>query len=381
MSTSSYMMMMHSSSIAIQRMTTKIRSTSGRGDSIDIRRNAKSTSTNRVLHRPMSSFASLPVVIVLLPLLPLLLGGYDARVVAALLGGGPRVSSGGTHGRRPQLSITIRDGNFTDIDGLDPTITWQNSALLSNDYGIDLSARTTNLASLPRRVWGRASRVFLDRYALSTRLELDFECPDRLDFEIDGEDADNDLRMRIVGYASNPASSSTSSWSSSSSSSTPRGGDDGRWGGGRTSSRNYHDHRTPRISYAEFTKGYDNAGNRVTVNPRYDFDRNRGDVVVTYDADDTLIRVTASRHDQIVTISQKLNDDNVISPTIGRDGSLSLAWDRKIGDDMSVRTTLNPNRSVDVEWRDAAWTANVNFPMDDNDLRGATVHIKRDIKF
>ncbi|KAL3808486.1 hypothetical protein ACHAXA_000761 [Cyclostephanos tholiformis] len=350
MSTSSYMMMMHSSSIAIQRMTTKIRSTSGRGDSIDIRRNAKSTSTNRVLHRPMSSFASLPVVIVLLPLLPLLLGGYDARVVAALLGGGPRVSSGGTHGRRPQLStdemrsmtgmdtsgrITIRDGNFTDIDGLDPTITWQNSALLSNDVAL----------------------------------------------QIDGEDADNDLRMRIVGYASNPASSSTSSWSSSSSSSTPRGGDDGRWGGGRTSSRNYHDHRTPRISYAEFTKGYDNAGNRVTVNPRYDFDRNRGDVVVTYDADDTLIRVTASRHDQIVTISQKLNDDNVISPTIGRDGSLSLAWDRKIGDDMSVRTTLNPNRSVDVEWRDAAWTANVNFPMDDNDLRGATVHIKRDIKF
>ncbi|KAL3810090.1 hypothetical protein ACHAXA_003063, partial [Cyclostephanos tholiformis] len=63
--------------------------------------------------------------------------------------------------------ITIRDGNFTNIDGLDPTITWQNSALLSNDvalqYGIDLSARTTNLASLPRRVWGRASRVFLDR--------------------------------------------------------------------------------------------------------------------------------------------------------------------------------------------------------------------------
>ncbi len=68
----------------------------------------------------------------------------------------------------------------------------------------------------------------------------------------------------------------------------------------------------PRILYAEFTKGYDNAGNRVAVNPRYDVDRNRGDVIVTYDADDTLIRVTASRHDQVITISQKLNDDNVI---------------------------------------------------------------------
>ncbi len=104
-------------------------------------------------------------------------------------------------------------------------------------------------------------------------------------------------------------------------------------------------------------------------------------MVVSYDADDTLIRVTMSKDDQEVTIAQKLNDDNVISPTIGRDGSLSLAWDRKLGEDNSVRTTLNPNRSVDVEWRDSAWTASANFPMDEMDLRGATVHIKRDIKF
>lgn len=187
---------------------------------------------------------------------------------------------------------------------------------------------------------------------------MDFESPDRLDFEVDGEDGDNDLKMRIIGSAWNPAAG---------------GGGGGRKGPIRTVA--------PRVGFAEFTKGFDNGGNRVTVNPRYDLDRSHADVVVTYDADDTLIRVTASRHDQVVTISQKLNDDNVISPTIGRDGSLSLAWDRKLGDDMSVRTTLNPNRSVDVEWRDAAWTANVNFPMDDNDLRGATVHIKRDIKF
>ena len=131
----------------------------------------------------------------------------------------------------------------------------------------------------------------------------------------------------------------------------------------------------------EFTKGFDNDGNRITVNPRYYLDRRRGDIVLTYDADDTLIKVIASEDDQTVTISQKLNEENMISPTISRDGSLSLAWDRKLSDDSSVRTTLNPNRSVEVEWRDAAWTANVNFPMDQSDLTGATVHIKRDVKF
>ena len=35
--------------------------------------------------------------------------------------------------------ITIRDGNFTDIDGLDPTITWENSAVLSNDVALQVS--------------------------------------------------------------------------------------------------------------------------------------------------------------------------------------------------------------------------------------------------
>lgn len=168
-----------------------------------------------------------------------------------------------------------------------------------------------------------------------------------MDFEVDGEDNDNDLRMRVVGWAPTDVK---------------------RLG-------------RARAAFVELAKGFDNDGNRVTINPRYDLTYGRGDVVVTYDADDTLIKVTASRDDQEVTISQKLNDDNVISPTIGRDGSLSLAWDRKLGEDNSVRTTLNPNRSVDVEWRDEAWTANVNFPMDESDLRGATVHIKRDIKF
>lgn len=198
-------------------------------------------------------------------------------------------------------------------------------------------------------MWGRASRVFADRYALSARLDVDFQSMDRVDFEIDGEDDENDIKMRVIGRAGMTSPSSLLSEST--------------------------------VGHVEITKGFENNGNRVTVNPRYNVDYRHADVVVTYDADDTLIKVTASRHDQVVTISQKINDENMISPTIGRDGSLSLAWDRKLGDSSSIRTTLNPNRSVDVEWRDAAWTANVNFPMEENDLRGATVHIKRDIKF
>mmetsp|Transcript_30316 Transcript_30316/g.64967 ORF Transcript_30316/g.64967 Transcript_30316/m.64967 type:complete len:285 (-) Transcript_30316:367-1221(-) len=263
---------------------------------------------------------------------------------------------GATH--RPQLSITIRDGNFTDFDGLEPTITWENSAVVNDvdvRYGIDLSAKTTNIASLPRRIWGRATRVFADRFALSTRLEMDVQAMDRIDFEIDGQDEETDLSLRVIGSANANVLSSPS---------MPKGGG-----------------RSARVSWLEFTKGFDNDGNRVTINPRYNVDYGYGDVVLTYDADDTIVKVTASKDDQIVTISQKINEENMVSPTLSRDGSLSLSWDRKLGEDNSVRTTLNPNRSIEVEWKDAAWTANVAFPMDADDLSGATVHIKRDVKF
>ena len=216
-------------------------------------------------------------------------------------------------------------------------------------YGVDLSARTTNLSSLPRRIWGRASRIFSNRFALSARLDMDVQSMDTIDFELDGEDEETDVKVRMLGWATNAKGM-------------------GMRSGGR-------------VTFMEFTKGFDNDGNRITVNPRYYLDRRRGDIVLTYDADDTLIKVIASEDDQTVTISQKLNEENMISPTISRDGSLSLAWDRKLSDDSSVTTTLTPNRSEEVEWRDAAWTANVNFPMDQSDLTGATVHIKRDVKF
>lgn len=251
------------------------------------------------------------------------------------------------------FQITIRDGNFTDFDGLEPTITWENSQQLPHDvdfrYGIDLSARTTNLASLPRRIWGRASRRFAaDRFAFSARLDMDVQRMDTVDFQIDAADDDNDLKLTMVGSAA----ASLKRFATS-----------------------------PRVSHIEITKGFDNDGNRITVNPRYNVNYDHMDVVMTYDADDTLIKVTASQDDQVVTISQQLNDDNMLSPTISSDGSLSLAWERKLGDHNSVRTTLNPNRSVEVEWKDEAWTANVNFPMEEDNLKGATVHIKRDVRF
>merc|ERR1711862_877866 len=86
-----------------------------------------------------------------------------------------------------------------------------------------------------------------------------------------------------------------------------------------------------------------------------------GDVVIGYTADKTSVEVTASRDAQSVTVSQQLDDDNRVAPTLASGGAISVEWERSLGDDKSVTTTLKPDESIDVEWKDDAWTANINM--------------------
>ena len=97
--------------------------------------------------------------------------------------------------------------------------------------------------------------------------------------------------------------------------------------------------------------------------------------------DNTNLKLTASVDAQEVTISQQIDDDNRISPTINNSGDISVEWERSLGDDSSLTATLKPNDSLDVEWKDNDWTANVNMPMDGASIEGANVSIKRDVNF
>jgi hypothetical protein len=135
------------------------------------------------------------------------------------------------------------------------------------------------------------------------------------------------------------------------------------------------------IRSVEATKGFDADGARVTVTPRFNLEDNDRDVVVNYNNDKTNIKLTASADNQKVTISQQINGDNRLAPTVNSNGDLSLEWERRLSDDSSLTATLKPNDGLDVEWRDAAWTANVNMPIDGTNINGANVSIKRDVSF
>jgi len=91
--------------------------------------------------------------------------------------------------------------------------------------------------------------------------------------------------------------------------------------------------------------------------------------------------LTADANGQEVTISQQIDKDNKISPTINSNGDISVAWDRTISSDSSISAVLKPNDSLNIEWVDDAWTANIDCPVDGTDVKGASVHVKRDVSF
>lgn len=283
----------------------------------------------------------------------------SAVVLAAILG----TASAG----RPHLSISVRDGNFDGLDGLDPTLSWENSGKagdLDISYGLEAAARpTTDIASLPRNIWGKAS-TSVSGWGVSARADIDGQDLRNANVELDADNADLDLSAKVLANA-----------------------------GGRFNVRS-----------VQATKGFDANGARVTVTPRLNLENDDRDVELNYSndqmnvklaassngnregelkysRDNTDLTLTANANGQSITISQQVDDANRVAPSINSNGDISVAWERRISDDSSLTATLKPNDSLDVEWKDQDWTATVNMPVDGTNINGANVSIKRDVEF
>lgn len=261
---------------------------------------------------------------------------YTAAALLAVLG----VASAG----KPQLSLSVRDGSFDGIEGLEPTISWENSQKtgdLDVSYGVSANARpTSDLASLPKSIWGRV-QTDVSGWGVSARAETEGLNFDSAALEIDAENEDADLSVHMVASA-----------------------------GGSFNVRS-----------VEATKGLDANGARVTVTPRFNLEEDSRDVVINYSNDDTNVKLTASADNQEVSFSQQIDSDNRLAPTVNSNGDLSLEWERRINDDSSLTATLKPNDNLSVEWRDAAWTANIKMPIDGANINGADVSIKREVSW
>jgi len=242
---------------------------------------------------------------------------------------------------RPSLTIKVRDGAFAGLDAIDPSISWSDSTKsgeIDLEYGADVGASSTDIASLPKSFWGKAS-TDVSGWATSVRAEVDAADLTSADVEVEAENGDTSLKL----FAS----------------------------AGKAFA----------VSKVEATQGFDSGDARITVNPRYNVETEEADVVLGYDAGDTNVEVTASADAQSITLSQQIDEDNRVAPTLASSGSVSIEWERSLGDDSSLTTTVTPDESVDLEWKDASWTANINMPISGANIEGANVSIKREVNF
>jgi hypothetical protein len=142
-----------------------------------------------------------------------------------------------------------RDGNFDSLDGLNPILSWSNSAK-SGDidllYGIEtsLATLTSDLASLLRKIWGKES-TNLSGWGVSSCAVVDSQARDRANLEIDASNKEKELSNHLVASAGDEFS----------------------------------------VNLVKATKGFDQTGACVMVNPR---------LVINYSNDDTNVKLTVS---------------------------------------------------------------------------------------
>jgi hypothetical protein len=118
-----------------------------------------------------------------------------------------------------------------------------------------------------------------------------------------------------------------------------------------------------QIGSVKLSQKIDALGGSWVLSPRYNVQAKRGDVTVAYGFQDTIVSIDANLDKQKVTIRQNIGDATQVAPSISTDGKVELEYRRNVLTG-TVTTTVKPNESVGVQWKDGPWQANMKAPLD-----------------
>lgn len=250
---------------------------------------------------------------------------------------------------RPQISIQVRDGDFGDLKGLDPTVSWQGSSTYEGfdlEYGTEASLHLTDdVSSLPKNVWGKVSRKCGDWMA-SVRGRIEAKDLKTVALGVTAESpAGADFVLDVTGSA----------------------GDKG-----------------VSVSNIKATKGFNLNSSYISVTPQLNVLSPRSsDVLIKFKEGKMDVGLKASLSSQKVRLSRQIDDYNRVAPTISSGGAFSLEWERVFGgkyEGSSVVTTLTPGEAIDVVLKEGEWRASINMPLEGTSIKGANINIKRELK-
>mmetsp|Transcript_25444 Transcript_25444/g.29474 ORF Transcript_25444/g.29474 Transcript_25444/m.29474 type:complete len:266 (-) Transcript_25444:4018-4815(-) len=245
----------------------------------------------------------------------------------------------------PKLSISIKDGSYAGVYGLDPTASWSNNNRVGDfdvGYGIETNIRATkDIASLPKNIWGKVSSKIGD-WGLSAKAKVQGIDVSNGSIEIDTNNSEEELSFHLKGTYGNDGFT---------------------------------------LQEVEANKSFESDGAKLTLTPNYNIQSEEATVVMSYEKDGTGIEVEASKDVQTFTLSRQLDEENRVSPTLSNTGDISVAWEHRIDDDKTVTTTFKPEEFLDIEFEESGWNANIFMPFDGKDIDGVSISIKKDVTF
>jgi hypothetical protein len=107
-----------------------------------------------------------------------------------------------------------------------------------------------------------------------------------------------------------------------------------------------------------------------TFVPRYNVQSRRGDVRVIYTMEDAMVTLDASREKQTVTLTRRVNYNDVFVNKVSTDREVEIEYRHSLGGYYggsgagTLSALYKRDDSLTVKWEDGPWQASIKAPMD-----------------
>jgi len=231
---------------------------------------------------------------------------------------------GFTYAGKPELSFTLKDGNFGSLrTAVAPTVKFEGKSG-DVDYGGSVGFASDGL---PKSIWGQTTADLGSiGWSVLARAEVS---QGKYDFA-DGEDSGAYLTVEGINEEN----------------------DTFVWGSGAISKGSAAPLKAGAKKVITLDQG------KVLFAPRYNFEKEEARIVLGFEKDDTKAYLTLSQDEKNMLVEHKINDNNSATYKTGTDGFISASMQNE--SDLGNTKLTYTGDKLDIEIENDGWVAGIS---------------------
>ena len=233
---------------------------------------------------------------------------------------------------------------------MDPTVTLQGSIPYSDEKAeLTYGLRVPFANGKPKSLWGEYTTTSKG-WDMSTRVDTELNKSSLLNMECSAEHVEEDV---AVTFCASTGGSST-------------------------------------LKSIELRKAFssDNSKNdKIMIQPRWDMTDKTRDIKVTFQGANSSVQYITSNdsnnNNSKIQYSRNIGANHKITQSLGNNGLFGLEYVIGLDNDdesNTIRASIQ-NDTVDLEWEEDNWCANVRIPLLGNAVEGMLIGVKREVHF